>query len=106
MYAIGLIDKLQGIVQQCWYADFSAGGGDILNLKWWWDLLSVLGPWYGYFPNRTKSWLVVKEDAVDTAREVFNGSNIHITTDGHRYLGGDIDSEAFEQQFLQQKVQD
>ena len=30
MYAIGtlpLIDKLQGIVQQCWYADDSAGGG-------------------------------------------------------------------------------
>ena len=37
-----------------------------------------------------KSWL----DAVDTAREVFNGSNIHITTDGHRYLGGVIGFEA------------
>ena len=33
-------------------------------------------------------------------------SGIHITIDGHRYLGGVIGSEAFEQQFLQQKLQD
>ena len=69
-------------------------------------LVIVLGPWYGYFPNGTKSWLVVKEDAVDISREMFNGSNIHITTDDHHYLGGVVSSEAFEQQFLQQKVQD
>ena len=25
-------------------------------------------------------------DAVDTAREVFHGSDIQITSDGHRYL--------------------
>ena len=43
---------------------------------------------------------------MDTARKVFNGSDIHITTEGHRYLGDVIGSEAFEQQFLQQKVQD
>ena len=109
IYAIGilpLIDKLQGIVQQCWYADDSAAGGTILDLKRWWDLLQVLGPRYGYFPNGTKSWLVVKEDAVDTVREVFDGTDIHITTKGHRYLGGAVGSEAFEQEFLQQKVQD
>ena len=34
-----------------------------------------------------------------TAREVFNGSDIHITTEGHRYLGGVIGSEASEEQF-------
>ena len=58
----------------------------------------LVTPWYGYFPNGT-AWLVVKEDAVDTAREMFNGSNIHITTEGHHYLGS-VGSEAFEQQFL------
>ena len=49
-------------------------------------------------PNETKSWLVVKEDALDSVREVFDGTDIHITTEGHRYLGGVIGSEAFEQQ--------
>ena len=109
MYAIKtlpLIDKFQGIVQECWYADYSAAGGNILNLKQWWDLLQVLGPWYGYFPNGTKSWLVIKEDALDSVREVFDGTDIHITIEGHHYLDGVIGSEAFEQQFLQQKVQD
>ena len=45
---------------------------------------------------------------MDTVREVFNGTDILITTKakGHRYLGGVIGSEAFEQEFLQQKVQD
>ena len=50
--------------------------------------------------------MVVKEGVEDTAREVFHDSDIHIITDGHRYLGGVIGSEAFEQHFLQQKVQD
>ena len=106
MYAIGtlpLIDKLQGIVQQCWYADDSTGGGNILNLKRWWDSLLVLGTRCGYFLNGTKSWLVVKEDAVVTAREVFNGSDIHITTEGHHYLGGVIGSEASEEQFYNKR---
>ena len=75
-------------------------------LKQWWDLLLLLGPQYGYFPNGAKSWLVVKEGVEDTAREVFCDSDIHITADGHRYLGGVIGSKAFEQQFIQQKVQD
>ena len=66
-----LITQLQGIVKQCWYADDSAIGGDILSLKRWWDLLLLLGPRYGYFPNGAKSWLVVKEGVEDTAREVF-----------------------------------
>ena len=70
------------------------------------DLLLLLGPRYGNFPNGAKSWLVVKEGVEDTAREAFSDSDIRITADGHRYLGGVIGSEAFEQQFLQQKVQD
>ena len=48
----------------------------------------------------------MKEGVEDTARKVFADSDIRITTDGHRYLGGVIGSEAFEQQFLQQKLQD
>ena len=43
---------------------------------------------------------------MDTVREMFDGTDIHITTKGHRYLGGVIGSEAFEQEFLQQKLQD
>ena len=50
----------------------------------------------------------MKEGVEDTstAREVFCDSDIHITANGHCYLGGVIGSDTFEQQFLQQKVQD
>ena len=83
MYVIGtvpLISKLQGIIQQCLQAINSASGGGILSLKCWWDLLLLLEPQYGCFSNGAKPWLVVKEGAVDTARKVFNDSDIHITT--------------------------
>ena len=109
MYAIRtllLITQLQGIVKQCWYADDSTSGGDLCRLRQWWDLLLLLGPRYGYFPNRVKSWLVMKEGAEDTARKVFADSDILITTDGHRCLGGVIGSEAFEQQLLLQNLHD
>ena len=84
VYVIGtlpLISKLQGIIQQCLQAINSTSDGSILSLKYWWDLLLLLEPQYGYFSNGAKPWLVVKEGAVDTARKVFNGSDIHITTD-------------------------
>ena len=110
MYAIetlSLITQLHSIVQKCWYADDSAGGGgDILSLKQWWDLLQALGPHYGYFLNGAKSYLIVKEGAEGIAREVFSGSDIHITTEGHHYLGGVIGTEDFEQYCLQQKIQE
>ena len=76
----------------------------LFSLKQWWDLLLLFGPYFGYFPNGARSWLIVKEGVEDTARKLFADSDVHITTDGHRYLGGVIGSEAFKQQFLQQKL--
>ena len=58
MYAIGtrpLIQKLQGIAKQVWYADDSAAGSNIPKLREWWDMLSKMGPLYGYHPNSSKT---------------------------------------------------
>ena len=47
MYATGtqpLIHRLDGIAKQVWYADDSAAGSSIENLKRWWDLLVEIGP--------------------------------------------------------------
>lgn len=46
--------------------------------------------------NGVKSWSVVKEGVVDTAREVSHGFDVQITTEGHYYLDDVIDFEAFE----------
>ena len=58
MYAIGiqpLIQKLNGIAKQVWYADDSAAGSKLERLKRWWDLLVEISPCYGYFPNGSKT---------------------------------------------------
>ena len=77
------------------------------------EMMGLVGPRYGYFSNGifkmelSLNCLVVKEGvSEDAARGLFVDSDIHITTEGHRYLGDVIGSEVFEQQFLQQKLQD
>ena len=63
MYAIGiqpLIRTLDGITKQVWYADDSAAGSKLEQLRTYWDLLVDIGPRYGYFPNSLKTHVLVK----------------------------------------------
>ena len=59
---------------------------------------------YGYFPNATKTILIVKETVLTDARTIFGDCDIQVTAEGHRYLGGVIGTPAFEQLFLRRKV--
>ena len=107
MYATGiqpLIRRLDGIAKQVWYADDSAAGSSIENLKRWWDLLVEIGPLYGYFPNGSKTHILAKPQHVEAAREIFKDTGIVITTEGERYLGGAIGSPSFVRQLVEQKV--
>ena len=71
MYAIAITPLIQRLedhgVKQAWYADGATAGGALKQLKQWWDGIAELGPDYGYFPNATKTWLVVKEGRSQTA---------------------------------------
>ena len=51
--------------------------------------LPLKGPARGYFPEPTKSILVVSEKNVPRAKEYFRGMGIQVVT-GSRYLGGYI----------------
>ena len=88
MYALAtipLIKKLKamaGAVHQVWYADDASGAGDINSLREWWDYLNSLGPNYGYHTNANKTWLVNKGELHDKAIEAFEGTGVHITTEG------------------------
>ena len=107
MYATGtqpLIHRLDGIAKQVWYADDSAAGSSIENLKRWWDLLVEIGPLYGYFPNGSKTHILAKPQHAEAAREIFKDTGIVITTEGERYLGGAIGSPSFVRQLVEQKV--
>ena len=90
--------------KQVWFADDSAAGGKLSSLKEWWDNLKDMGPAFGYYPKSSKTWLVVKEEHLDTAKATFQ--DINITTVGQRYLGSFIGSEEGKVQFIKEKVQE
>ena len=72
MYALGtlpLILKLQEDIAQAWYADDAMARGELTGLRTWWDKLGATGPQYGYHPNPSKTWLVVKPEHLPAAEE-------------------------------------
>ena len=76
------------------YADDIGGGSKLQNVKMWWDRIVKLGPKIGYFPKPSKSWLVVKPEKLEEAKQLFAGSGIQITPEGRKYLGGYVGTEA------------
>ena len=82
-------------VKQIWYADDATACGKISNLRTWWDQITNKGPDYGYFPNATKTWLVVKEEKLEEAQNTFQGTNVAITSEGRKLLGAAIGTPSF-----------
>ena len=55
--------------------------------------------------NGAKTWLIVKKEVESEARNLFQGSQINITTVGRCYLGAPISTEAFIEDFVRSKVE-
>ena len=80
LYGLGikpLIENLSNEINtnkciQTWYADDSSSGGELVEMRKWWDKLSVMGPKYGYFPLPTKTVLIVKKEHEEKARKIFD----------------------------------
>ena len=87
---------------QILYADDAAGGGTLDIIRKWWSKVKEEGPGYGYYPEPSKSWLIVKEDKEEKAKELF--PDVNITTVGHRYLGSFIGSEDGMKNWLKNEV--
>ena len=107
-YSIGvqpIINTLNSIegTKQIWYADDAGVGGNLRSLKQWWDTLLIHGPTYGYFPNATKTWLVVKPQFLDEAKHFFKHTGVMITSEGQKYLGATIGSDTFTEKFVTKK---
>ena len=99
-----LIQKLQGSYRQLWFADDASAGGKITPLKDWWTRMQSIGPSFGYHPNPSKTWLLTKEQHLETAKEVFEDCNIHITSTGQRHLGLALGSDSFLSDFVATKI--
>ncbi|CAM1307783.1 Uncharacterised protein r2_g1768 [Pycnogonum litorale] len=109
VYAIStlpLINKINSVdVRQIWYADDAGAGGTIKDLRQWWNSLNEYGPDFGYFPNGSKTWLVVKKGFEELAREHFNETGVQFTSDGRTYLGSAIWTDDFVQKFVREKIE-
>ena len=79
--------------------DFN-GIGTVEPLKKWWSLLEEEGKKFGYNVRAKKSYLIVKEQHKDKAKEIFEDTNIKISTEGHRHLGSVIGSKQFSENYI------
>ena len=102
---IPLIEELKQNVLQIWYADDAAGAGKICSLRSWWDKIRDLGPAFGYFPNATKSQLLVIPRLISEARDIFKDTRLSIISEGKEYLGGAVGSHQFMKEFVHSRVQ-
>ena len=108
MYAIvitPLIHRLEDRVnKQVWFADDATAGGNLDRLKTWWDRISEIGPDYGYYPNSSKTWLIVKDSNLEEAKTLFQGTGVSITAEGKRHLGAAIGTNSFVESYVKRKV--
>jgi hypothetical protein len=90
-------------VKQPWYADNAGAGGSFTDLRKFFLRLQEIGPLYGYFPEPTKSILVVRSHNLYTAKSAFTDLQFKVTT-GSRYLGGYSGSRVNRELWVQEKA--
>ena len=104
---VALIDSLKALVplvKQVWLADDATAAGKLEQLKTWYNILIEEGQNIGYYVNRSKSWLIVKnEESEARAKEIF-GDTVNITTEGQRHLGAVIGSPDFKSAYCNDKA--
>ena len=91
-------------VTELWYTDDARAWGTFHHiLAHFWDM-QARGPPRGYFPDPTKSILVVAPGNVTRAEDFLQGMVMQIVT-GSRYLGGFIRDGAAEKSWLSGKFE-
>ena len=109
MYSINvtpLIASLQDpSVAQVWFADDVTAGGTLQGLYTWWTKLQDLGSMYGYYPNAAKTWLIVKQAYLSSARQQIADTGVNITVKGKHHLGTVLGSRCFTKAYVSEKVE-
>ena len=110
MYGIAVIPLIRKLslhqTTQVLFVDDATAGGQITPLREWWEKLQKIGPDYGYYPNAAKTWLIVKEDMLDTATEAFKDTGINIICEVRRHFGAALGTRTFVEELVQRKVAD
>jgi hypothetical protein len=100
---IKLLKKEHPDVSQPWYADDAGAGGSFTAIRKQFESLQKLGPARGYFPEPSKSILVVRETNLAAAKAALGDLGFRITT-GNRYLGGFIGEAAPQEEWVREQT--
>ena len=66
--------------------------------------MAEVSPNLGHYPIASKSWPVVKPEVEVAVEQVFADTDIKITTEGRKYLGGFIGGEAGQSKYIDELV--
>ena len=86
------------------YVDDFTAGDTAKDLKYWWETLCELGEKFGYYPEESKTWLIVKNDFYDIANTTFKSTKINVTSNGMRHLGAVIGSRSYKEDYMNEKI--
>jgi hypothetical protein len=94
IYAVATVPLIRSLGEPCdgtqvWFADDASACALLARLRDWFIRLLEVGPSFGYYPQPTKSYLVVNGDNLDLAHQIFDSLGVKIVK-GHRLLGGYI----------------
>jgi hypothetical protein len=90
-------------VNQPWYADDAGADGNFRSIRHFFLHLQEIGLDFGYFPEPSKSILVVHEHNLEKARSAFADHEFQITTSS-RYLSGFIAEEEALRSWMKEKT--
>ena len=108
-YGIGMLPLIRQlkaefpVVEQPWYADDAGAGGNFVEIRRFFLKLGEIGPRFGYFPEPSKSILVVREHNFEAAKLAFSDLGFKVTM-GSRYLGGFIGEDSALREWIQEKT--
>ena len=86
-----------------WFADDATATGRLATLHQWWQLVTMIGPDYGYYPNASKTHLMVKPELVNEAKRMFKNTDVKISTNGQRQLGAAIGTRVYRNPMLHRR---
>ena len=106
-YAVTLMPPIRKLKSpdwsQNWFADDSSCIGGLSEVKGWFEMLLSEGPKYGYYPEPSKSVLVVREELFDKAQMLFGNMGVKVT---NRFLGGFVGDKDGCEAFVKAKVKE
>ena len=102
-----LIDSVKQIgLTQTGLGEDACGGSMLETIHSWWLRLVSEGPKYGYFVNPQKTWLLVKDQHQEKAKELFGDTGVSITSAGRPLLGSPIGKSTYQEEFVSRQVSD